>query len=212
MAGYLIPDCQPGGLFRLEENIRRSHFIVSLAHTPGTEVARAFVDRIKAEFPDATHNCWAFAAGTPGATALVGYSDDGEPYGTAGRPMLTVLLHSGVGEICAVVTRYFGGVKLGTGGLVRAYQGMVQLGLDSLPTILFQVPARLEVVLDYSRITLFQRLLPEFAALVEHEDFAADATFRLVLPENNVEAFSTRLTDLTEGTVLIHALTDDPQP
>ena len=211
MTGYLIPDCPPGGLFRQEENIRRSRFIVSLAHTPGTEAARAFVDRIKAEFPDATHNCWAFAAGAPGATAQVGYSDDGEPHGTAGRPMLTVLLHGGVGEICAVVTRYFGGVKLGTGGLVRAYQGMVQLGLDSLPTTLFQVPARLEVVLDYSRITLFQRLLPEFAAQVEQEDFAADATFRLILPENTVETFSARLTDLTEGTVLIHILKDEPQ-
>ncbi len=206
MARYLIPDCPPEGFFRLEETIRRSRFLVSLAHTPSPAAARAFVERIKAEFPDASHNCWAFAAGAPGSTALVGYSDDGEPHGTAGRPMLTLLLHGEVGEICVVVTRYFGGIKLGTGGLVRAYQGMVRLGLDNLPTRLFMPPARLEVVLDYSRITQLRRLLPEFSASIEQEDFAADASFRLILPEEHLPAFVARLTDLTEGNVLVQQI------
>ena len=212
MARYLVPDIPPDSLFRLEETIKRSRFMVSMARTPHPDAARGFVERIKAEFPDATHNCWAFAAGAPGDTARVGYSDDGEPHGTAGRPMLTMLLHGEVGEVCAVVTRYFGGIKLGTGGLVRAYQGMVRLGLDELPTRLFMPPARLEVVLEYSRITQFQRLLPEFEATVESEDFAADTAFVLVLPEANLGAFASRLTDMTEGTVLLHQLPEKDPP
>ena len=131
---YFIPDLAPEDLHRCEEIVRRSRFIVSLAHTPTPEAAKSFIERIKQEFPDATHNCWAYAAGAPGQTSKVGYSDDGEPHGTAGRPMLTMLLHGGVGELSAVVPRYFGGIKLGTGGLVRAYQGMVKLGLETLPT------------------------------------------------------------------------------
>ena len=142
---YFIPDLAPEDLHRCEEIVRRSRFIVSLAHTPTPEAAKAFIERIKQEFPDATHNCWAYAAGAPGQTSKVGYSDDGEPHGTAGRPMLTMLLHGGVGELSAVVTRYFGGIKLGTGGLVRAYQGMVKLGLETLPTREHMIPARVEV-------------------------------------------------------------------
>ena len=87
------------------------------------------------EFPDATHNCWAYVAGPPASTGRVGMSDAGEPHGTAGRPMLTVLLHSGVGEIAAVVTRYYGGIKLGTGGLVKAYGGAVLAALEALPRV-----------------------------------------------------------------------------
>lgn len=101
----------------------------------------------------------------PGQTSKVGYSDDGEPHGTAGRPMLTMLLHGGVGELSAVVTRYFGGIKLGTGGLVRAYQGMVKLGLETLPTREHMIPARVEVVLDLSA---YYGLSPPAAGLPGH--------------------------------------------
>ena len=102
---YFIPDLAPEDLHRCEEIVRRSRFIVSLAHTPTPEAAKSFIERIKQEFPDATHNCWAYAAGAPGQTSKVGYSDDGEPHGTAGRPMLTNLLHGRVGELSALVTR-----------------------------------------------------------------------------------------------------------
>ena len=120
MPSYNVPDLAPGEIHREEEVIRRSRFIVSMARVQGPDQAKAFIERIRAEHPDATHNCWAFQAGPAGSTAFAGCSDDGEPKGTAGRPMLTVLLHCGVGEIAAVVTRYFGGTLLGTGGLVHA--------------------------------------------------------------------------------------------
>src|SRR5690606_8318142 len=99
---YLIPAHR----HRVEEEIKRSRFISTVAYTPTVEEARAFISEISAEFGDASHNCWAYVVGSPGSTGQVGMSDDGEPHGTAGRPMLTVLLHSGIGDICAVVTRY----------------------------------------------------------------------------------------------------------
>ncbi len=124
------------------------------------EAARAPSPQVSAEFADANHNCWAYVVGPPGSTREIGMSDDGEPHGTAGRPMLNVLLHSGVGDMVAVVTRYFGGVLLGTGGLVKAYSGGVQLALASLPVVERVPRADLTVVLDYSAITPLQRLLP----------------------------------------------------
>src|SRR5512136_3037013 len=123
----------PAGSARVEETILRSRFIASAAPAATVEEARAFVAALRAEFSDATHNCYAYVAGPPGSTAQVGMSDDGEPGGTAGRPMLAVLLGSGVGDLVAVVTRFFGGTKLGTGGLVRAYSGGVKAALAQLP-------------------------------------------------------------------------------
>lgn len=120
--------------------------------------------------------------------------------------MLTMLLHGGTGEVCAVVTRYFGGIKLGTGGLVRAYQGMVRLGLDTLPVREHMIPARLEVVLDYTHITRFLRLLPTLRATVAAEAFGVDATYELLLPDENIPALESALTELTDGAVLIARL------
>src|SRR4051812_21661975 len=113
----------PAARHRAELTIERSRFICTIAHAAEPDDAHAFIREMNAEFGDATHNCWAFVAGPPGDTNRIGMSDDGEPHGTAGRPMLTVLTHSGVGDIVAVVTRYYGGTKLGTGGLVKAYGG-----------------------------------------------------------------------------------------
>lgn len=194
----------PASSHRVEETIKRSRFITSLAHTQDLESARAFVAAVKAEFPDATHNCWAFNAGPPGDTAFVGLSDDGEPSGTAGKPMLTALLHSGVGEITAVVTRYFGGTKLGTGGLVRAYASMVNLGLETLPTRDMVVTVRCVLSIPYSAVTLFKRLLPEFEAEVAGETFAETAGFEVELPEERAAGFAAAVTQLTDGRAVIH--------
>jgi uncharacterized YigZ family protein len=203
---YCIPDLAPGTPFRLEDTIRRSRFLVSLAHAPDNARARAFVESVRREFPDASHNCWAFAAGPPGDAASVGYSDDGEPHGTAGRPMLTILLHGEVGEVCVVVSRYFGGVKLGTGGLVRAYQGMVRLGLEQTPRRLHLPSARLEVLVGYNRVASLRRLLPVFSARIEEESFASDAAFRISLPETLAAAFVAELNELTGGAVRVRSV------
>jgi uncharacterized YigZ family protein len=145
----------------------------------------------------------AYVVGPPGSTAQIGMSDAGEPHGTAGRPMLTVLLHSGIGDICAVVTRYFGGILLGKGGLVRAYSGGVQLALQSLPTTEKVELTRLTVVVDYSAVTPFKRLLPDFEAEVLAEEYASDITYRLRLPAEHRLQLEAALIELTQGQVLI---------
>ncbi len=193
----------PGATHRVEEEIRRSRFITTVAHTPTLEEARAFVAQMKEEFADASHNCWAYVVGPPGNTAQVGMSDDGEPHGTAGRPMLTVLLHSGIGDITAVVTRYFGGTLLGKGGLVKAYSGGVQYALESLSLAERVEKATLTVVIDYASLTLFQRMLPDFEADILAETFAADVTYHLSLPAAGLDGFSEAVISLTNGQALI---------
>jgi uncharacterized YigZ family protein len=194
----------PAAFHRVEETIKRSRFMASLGHAPAMDAARAFVAAIKEEFPEATHNCWAFNAGPPGDTACVGLSDDGEPSGTAGKPMLNALLHSGVGEIAVVVTRWFGGTKLGTGGLVRAYTGLVNLGLETLPLRDMVVTKHLVVSLPYPSVTLFKRLLPDFEAEVAQEAFSDVAEFTVELPEEHVDAFTRAVVELTGGRAEIH--------
>jgi putative IMPACT (imprinted ancient) family translation regulator len=123
--------------------------------------------------------------------------------------MLTVLLHSQLGDLSAVVTRYFGGTLLGKGGLVRAYSGGVQLALADIPTIERVPKSRLEIVTDYSAITLFKRMMPEYDAELLGEAYAADATFRIELPSEHLTAFSEAVTTLTNGVALIELLEQD---
>lgn len=199
----------PAQRHRAEENIKRSRFVTTLAFTPTVDDARTFINEVSTEFDDANHNCWAYVVGPPGTTAQIGMSDDGEPHGTAGRPMLTVLLHSGVGDICAVVTRYFGGTLLGKGGLVKAYSGGVQLALGELSTTERVPKSRLEIVTDYSAITLFKRMLPEYEAELLNEEYTADATFLVQLPNEHVDTFTESITSLTNGLALIEILDQD---
>ncbi len=208
MASYVVPDLPSGSMYRKELVIKRSRFMVSIGHAPGQNAAKAFIERIRQEFPDATHNCWAFAAGAPGDTGYAGYSDDGEPHGTAGRPMLTVLLHCEVGEIAAVVTRYFGGIKLGTGGLVRAYQDMVRLGLEDLPLREHMIAARLLVQIGYAHAGQLKRLLPAYRGIVDKETFAADVSCELLIPREETAAFRLALQNLTDGTAIVHEMPD----
>ncbi|MGE5360328.1 MAG: YigZ family protein [Bacteroidales bacterium] len=189
----------PARTWRVEEEIKRSRFVTTLGRSATADDARAFVAAIRTEFADATHNCWAFIAGAPGSSERIGMSDDGEPHGTAGRPMLNMLLHSGVGEIAAVVTRYYGGTKLGTGGLVRAYSGGVQLALASLPTVERVDLTTIEVSVDYAKVTAVQQLFPSFGIEVAAQRFERDAWYQLRLPEERVEGFRAAVLDLTRG-------------
>lgn len=205
---YLVPNLAPDEIHREEDVVRRSRFIVSMARVSSTEEAKAFIERIRAEHPTATHNCWAFNAGAPEDTAQVGASDDGEPQGTAGRPMLTVLLHSGVGEIATVVTRYFGGTLLGTGGLVRAYQGSVKQGLDSLPVVLREDMKRFVVSIEPHQVSDFQHFLAEAKGRVLTSDFRFDATFEVEVPKPHAQTFADRMMEVTAGEALIDWIED----
>ena len=189
----------PSRIYRVEELIQRSRFITTAAHAPDANAANAFVDSVRELFPDATHHCWAFVAGPPGSTAHIGMSDDGEPHGTAGRPMLTILLHSGVGEIVTVCTRYFGGVKLGTGGLSRAYAGGVKLLLQTLPTELKIKRVHVSVRVAYPHVESLQRLLDDLEVIVEHEDYGEEVRYQIAVPAMTLETLREQLAQLTSG-------------
>lgn len=128
MSDYLIPETE----ITVEQYVKKSQFICHLTRSANREEAMDFIRRISTEHSGANHNCWAFIAGPPGDASCWGMNDDGEPKGCAGKPMFNVLHHHGAGEICAVVTRYFGGIKLGTGGMARAYSSTVKLALDEM--------------------------------------------------------------------------------
>ena len=151
------------------------------------------------EFADATHNCWAYVIGAPGSTDRIGMSDAGEPHGTAGRPMLTVLQHSGVGDIAAVVTRYYGGTNLGTRGLVKAYGGTVQLTLATMPRIERIDYTSVIVTTGYEGISAVQQLLARFESTSEGEEYGEQVRFRLRVPLSRVSGLRAALLDATGG-------------
>lgn len=193
----------PAARTRTEVSISRSRFVCTVERVATTEDAQAFIREMNAEFADATHNCWAYVVGAPGSTSRVGMSDAGEPHGTAGRPMLTVLLHSGVGDVAAVVTRYYGGTKLGTGGLVKAYGGAVQQALDAMPRTERVDYATLLVSLPYSAISAVRHLLPSHEATLEAESYGERAELRVRLPAPNAEALGVALMNATAGQAVV---------
>lgn len=197
---YPIPACE----HRAEQVIQRSRFIATIAPASTRDEATAFIRRIGDEFADATHNCWAFLVGRPASTDRIGMSDDGEPHGTAGRPMLNVLLHCGLGDVAVVVTRYYGGTKLGSGGLVRAYSSSVQLALDSLPTAERVERVEIAATLDYPHVRAVELLLPSYEAEALAVDYQANVTFHLRLPESQLEGLRAALADATRGGAEIH--------
>lgn len=191
----------PAARARIEEVILRSRFITTAARADSPEGARQFIAAVRGEFGDASHNCYAFVAGPPGSTAQIGMSDDGEPPGTAGRPMLAVLLGSGIGEVAVVVTRYFGGTKLGTGGLVRAYGGGVKAVLAELPVTEKVVLATVVLTGPYRWVTPVARLLPQFEASCTGQEYAADVTWTIQLPEEHAQPLVQALIDLSHGEI-----------
>lgn len=193
----------PAKRHRSEETIKRSRFVATLAHAQTEGDAKAFISAIKKEFPDATHNCWAYVAGPPGDTARIGMSDDGEPHGTAGKPILTVLLHSAIGEIAAVVTRYFGGTKLGTGGLVRAYSGSVKNSLEALSVKEKRDLVTLTATFDYSRINAAKLLIESFDSKIVEEKYEADVSFKIELPKDHEKSLVRAIKDLARGKITI---------
>lgn len=183
---YLIPSAPV--LF--EEEIKKK----CLYYLPRThaklDAAKAFVDQIKAKHSDARHNCWGFVAGRPEDSMKWGFSDDGEPSGTAGKPILAQLSGSGVGEITAVVTRYSGGIKLGTGGLVKAYGGGVQQALKLLQTIEKKITTKLRLTLDYGFMPIAQSIMPQFGAVEVAAEYSDQVILVVEIELREVSAFT----------------------
>lgn len=199
----------PAARHRCEETVKKSRFIATVAHAESAEGAKALITAVRAEFRSATHNCWAFVAGPPGSCGVLGMSDDGEPYGTAGRPMLNVLSGSGIGEIAVVVTRFYGGVKLGTGGLVRAYSGAVKAALESLPLTRKYSLSRVLLTFPYQHVSSIRNLLESFGGKILTETYSEAISLTVDLPEEKAERFRQLAGDLTSGRIRVTASNGD---
>lgn len=200
---YLIP-AHP---IQFEEEIKKSTFITYLAHTPTVDQAKQFVDKIKSIHSDARHNCWGFVAGRPEDSMKWGFSDDGEPSGTAGKPILAQLSGSGVGEITAVVTRYYGGIRLGTGGLVKAYGGGVQQALKQLQTIEKKITTQLRVELDYGFMPIAQSLIAQYGAFEVGAEYGVDVVLIIEIEVREVESFTQNMINKSGARAIITPFT-----
>ncbi|CAM5284175.1 YigZ family protein [Streptomyces abikoensis] len=181
-----------------EIEISKSRFICALAPAATEEEAQAFVARVRKEHPTARHHCFAYVLGADGAVQKA--SDDGEPGGTAGVPMLQMLVRREVRYAVAVVTRYFGGVKLGAGGLIRAYGGVVGEALDTLGTVTRQRFRLASVTVDHQRAGKLENDLRATGRAVREVRYGADVRIEVGLPEADVEGFRAWLADVTAGT------------
>ena len=185
------------------EEIKKSRFITLLAHTDGVAAAKAFVESVRADHPDARHHCVAWVAGPPDDSQQLGFSDDGEPAGTAGKPMLAQLMGSGVGEITAVVVRYYGGILLGTGGLVRAYTTATARALEAAEVVTVRSVMELEVTVDYSLYERAALLIQAAGAKLADPQFTDRVTLRWQMPEHTEAPLLEQLRELTRGSAQV---------
>ena len=204
MERYPIPAAEA----QAEIEVLNSRFLATAAPVFSVEEARAFLARVREEFPDATHHVPAYVVGH-GASVTAHCSDDGEPAGTAGRPALAVLQGSGLGDVAVVVTRYFGGTKLGTGGLVRAYGDAVRAVLEILPRAQKVATHTLQLAMPY---TLFERLRLAVAAhggQILDEAFAAEVRITARFPAERVPGFQAEVQELSGGRVEARIVASD---
>lgn len=197
---YLIPFL-PYGEDRFEE--KHSKFIGRLWQAQTADEAVARVKEMRETYRDATHHCWAYLIREGN---LMRYSDDGEPQGTAGMPILDVLRHEDLQNCVCVVTRYFGGVLLGTGGLVRAYTKGAQLAVAAAGIQKMSLYAVLLIACPYSLFEIVQHLLPDFDCAVQDTDFGADVTLTCTIPAGREGALNAALAEATAGAVYAEAV------
>jgi len=199
----------PAERTRVEIQVVNSRFIATAAPVFSVEKARAFIQEIRHEFSDASHNVPAFLVGY-GQSVTAHCSDDGEPSGTAGRPALTVLQGSGLGDIAVVVTRYFGGTKLGTGGLVRAYTDAVKAVLENM-RLAEKVPTyTVMLVIPYNLYEQTKLLIQEHQGKILDEEFAADITISIQFLIEKFDAFNEGIVELSRGKIRAEIIEINP--
>lgn len=182
---------------------KRSRFIGQVWPIESEEQAKDLVAGVRAKYYDARHNCWCYIlhGDGPGGTEAVRYTDDGEPQGTAGQPMLEVFRRGGVENVLCVVTRYFGGILLGAGGLTRAYARTAKLALDTAGTAERRLWTCLEIVCPYGLLERVKNEIEVFGGRIERTDYGVGVTLGVLFPEKSHLSFETRLADLTSGAV-----------
>ena len=140
----------PAGFLERETEIKKSRFIARVAPVSSRDEVKAWLEQARNDHPDARHICWAYQIGRPGAAAEAAMNDDGEPSGTAGKPILSVIQHKDLGDVLVMVIRYFGGIKLGAGGLVRAYAGATEAVLSGVERVIQQPMSQVTVTMTFA--------------------------------------------------------------
>ena len=193
MTEYYIPPRESEATF-VE---KRSEFIGHVWRVESEEEARAHIEATKKKHYDARHNCWCYII----RGGAVRYSDDGEPQGTAGQPMLNVFQREGVENVCCVVTRYFGGILLGAGGLVRAYTQSAKDALDAAGISVVRRWVAMEVPCTYAMFERARLEVTAFGGVVENVDYGADVVLSALLPEERAEEFAAHILDVSAGAI-----------
>ena len=188
---------------RFDLEIKNSQFITTVSRTKGRDAAKAFINEMKERYPDANHNCWSFIAGAPNNAHLWDQSDDGEPKGTAGKPMLNVLQHSDFGETTVVVTRYFGGVKLGAGGLVRAYSQATQEALLNIESEKIYPRSPVQLKIAYSLLGKVEYWLEQSDIEITEKTYSDSIIIDLAVIERTWPEHKVTLTDLCQGSLTL---------
>ena len=193
MEEYLVPT----GFGEDEFIEKKSRFIGRVWLVETEEEALAKIAEMKRQHYDATHNCWAYVI----RDGAMRFSDDGEPGGTAGNPMMQVLQKENLYNVCCVVTRYFGGTLLGAGGLVRAYTKGAKIAIDAAGKSMKRVWSVLYIPCPYTFYERVKLLVAEFGGIIRETEFGAEVELELLFPEANTQPFFAKLTDMTSGTV-----------
>jgi uncharacterized YigZ family protein len=199
----------PASETQIQFEVSRSVFIATASPAFSVEEAKAFIATSKEKYSDASHNVPAYIIGHP-PNVIEHCNDDGEPSGTAGRPALAVLRGSGFGDIAIVITRYFGGTKLGKGGLVRAYSDAVREVLEVLPAAQKATTTTCQIVIPYANVGTVQYLISNYNGETLDEDYQVDVTFRVKFLDADFEAFQQALREKTSGSVAAQILEHNP--
>lgn len=181
---YLIPAAETV----TEYDVKKSRFIGHIQQVNNRAEAMDYVHGLRIRYPDARHHCWAYRLGNPRAPTGVASADDGEPSGTAGKPILNVLQHKDIGEVIVVVVRYFGGIKLGAGGLVRAYSASAQQAMDAVTTRTKRTLVKAVIVAGYAFEQRLRHWLAQHEGQMVNVNFAAELSFEVAYRAKDTEA------------------------
>ncbi|MCP3968411.1 MAG: YigZ family protein [Lentisphaerae bacterium] len=180
---------------------KKSRFLAYLKPIESKDAAMQHLEDVRSKHPDAAHHCWAYIVGEPHNSGIMGMSDDREPHNTAGRPMLSVLQNRNIGNIAAVVVRYWGGTKLGTGGLVRAYSGAVQGALENAQVIEKIETSELMFQIEFSAEAAVRRKLESLPIIESEINYTNGVNFALTIPASEKEIIISTLCDTVNGKI-----------
>ena len=180
----------PAGFLERETEIKKSRFIARVAPVSSRDEVKAWLEQARNDHPDARHICWAYQIGRPGAAAEAAMNDDGEPSGTAGKPILSVIQHKDLGDVLVMVIRYFGGIKLGAGGLVRAYAGATEAVLSGVERVIQQPMSQVTVTMTFADEQPLRHWCDQNGAEIDNVGYGAGVTADVSLVEERNQEFT----------------------